>query len=223
MIKQDTTNFEEQLKEVVMVCPECSNKETLQIPKQIINQSKQLTTVSIPIGVVCDHSFQAFIDKNFKVRGYQKVDFELSKMEYLGDSVESSVHEVKEQKTMQATITPLFARIINMLRKFINKNINETMGSAIFTLEGKLVYSSLPLDTLYNTIREFETRNEKNLILVKKLFLLLENDHKIFSQFLKILEHKLIIVVMFNENVKLGMGNLHLNNIIKEIQQIPLK
>ncbi len=206
-----------------MVCPECSNKEILQIPRQIINQSKQLTTVSIPKGIVCEHSFQAFVDKNFKVRGYQKVDFELSKMEYFGDSVESSVHEVKEQKTMHATITPLFARIINLLRKFIDQNANETMGSAIFTLEGKVVYSSLPLDTLYNTIREFETRNEKNLILVKKLFLVLENDHKLFSQFLELLEHKLIIVLMFNENVKLGMGSLLLNNVIKDIQKIPLK
>jgi hypothetical protein len=218
MIKEEAAKFEDQIKEVVMVCPECHNKDTLQIPRQIINQSKQLTTVSIPTGVICEHSFQAFIDKNFKVRGYQKVDFELSKMEYFGDSVEGTVEESKEETTIQATITPLFARIINILRKFIDENINDTMGSAIFTLEGKVVYSSLPLDTLYNTIREFETRNEKNLILVKKLFLLLENDHKIFTQFLEILEHKLIILLMFNENIKLGMGNLLLNNIIKDIK-----
>ena len=219
MIQEDTTNFEKQSKEVPMICPECKKGEKLQIPRQIINQSKQLTTVSIPAGVVCEHSFQAFIDKNFKVRGYQKVDFELSKMEYFGDSVQATIDESPEQKTLQTTITPFFARIINILRKFIEDNKDQTEGTAIFTLEGKVIYSSLPLNTLYNTIREFETRNEKNLILVKKLFLLLENDHKLFSQFLELLNHKLIIVLMFNENVKLGMGNLYLNNIIKDIQK----
>jgi len=40
-----------------------------------------LTTVSIPFGLICNHSFNAFIDKKFKVRGYQKVDFEISKIE----------------------------------------------------------------------------------------------------------------------------------------------
>jgi len=222
MIREETAEFEEQLKEVPMICPECKKGEKLQIPQQIINQSKQLTTVSIPAGVVCEHSFQAFIDKNFKVRGYQKVDFELSKMEYFGDSVEGTVDEEQRKQAMQVAITPLFAKIINSLRDFVDGN-EDYMGSAIFTLEGKMVYSSLPLDTLYNTIREFETRSEKNLILVKKLFLLLENDYKIFSQFLKLREHKLIIVLMFNEYVKLGMGNLLLNKLIEQIQETALK
>jgi hypothetical protein len=37
-----------------------------------------LTTISLPKGLVCDHHFQAFVDKNFVVRGYQKVDFEFA-------------------------------------------------------------------------------------------------------------------------------------------------
>ncbi len=37
-----------------------------------------MTTVSIPKHKICKHHFQAFVDKNFKVRGYQKVDFVFS-------------------------------------------------------------------------------------------------------------------------------------------------
>ena len=37
----------------------------------------QLTTISIPKDTVCKHHFQAFVDKQFRIRGYQKVDFEL--------------------------------------------------------------------------------------------------------------------------------------------------
>ncbi len=50
----------------------------LKFPRSVINRAKQLTTISLPKGLVCDHHFQAFIDKNFVVRGYQKVDFEFA-------------------------------------------------------------------------------------------------------------------------------------------------
>ena len=57
-------------------CPVCKSEKKLKFPKMIINQAKQLTTISIPKGLVCEHHFQTFVDKNFMVRGYQKVDFE---------------------------------------------------------------------------------------------------------------------------------------------------
>jgi len=35
--------------------------------------------MSIASGLVCEHQFQAFVDKNCAVRGYQRVDFEFEK------------------------------------------------------------------------------------------------------------------------------------------------
>ena len=61
---------------VQFICPVCKSSKELKISKSVIKQAKSLTTVSIPSGLICKHSFQAFIDKQFKVRGYQKVDFE---------------------------------------------------------------------------------------------------------------------------------------------------
>lgn len=63
--------------QVKLVCPVCKTRKDLKLPESIINQSGQLTTISVPNGLVCDHHFQAFVDKQFKVRGYQKVDFEI--------------------------------------------------------------------------------------------------------------------------------------------------
>ena len=54
----------------------CKVNKELKFPKSIINEARQLTTISLPKGLLCDHHFQAFVDKNFIVRGYQKVDFE---------------------------------------------------------------------------------------------------------------------------------------------------
>ena len=64
--------------QVKVSCPICKTEKILKFPKTVINQAKQLTTISLPKGLVCDHHFQAFVDKNFVVRGYQKVDFEFA-------------------------------------------------------------------------------------------------------------------------------------------------
>ena len=63
-------------KEVNISCPICKTKLRILVPITVINGSKQLTTLSIPRNKGCDHHYQAFIDKNFIVRGYQKVDYE---------------------------------------------------------------------------------------------------------------------------------------------------
>ena len=64
-------------KQVRLVCPVCRTKKILKLPESVLNQTGQLTTISIPNGLICDHHFQAFVDNQFKVRGYQKVDFEI--------------------------------------------------------------------------------------------------------------------------------------------------
>ena len=59
-----------------ITCPVCKVHKELKFPKSVVNKARQLTTISLPKGLICDHHFQAFVDKNFIVRGYQKVDFE---------------------------------------------------------------------------------------------------------------------------------------------------
>lgn len=61
---------------ISIVCPICKVKINIRVPKTVINESKQLTTVSIPKEIGCEHHYQIFVDKNFVVRGYQKVDYE---------------------------------------------------------------------------------------------------------------------------------------------------
>ena len=62
--------------DVTINCPVCKSCKVLKFPKSVISKSRHLTTISLPKGLICDHHFQAFLDKNFAVRGYQKVDFE---------------------------------------------------------------------------------------------------------------------------------------------------
>ena len=68
----------EESKKVPITCPICKAKKIIEIPESIIKNSSRLTTISLRKGLVCEHHFQIFIDKNFKVRGYQKVDLEMA-------------------------------------------------------------------------------------------------------------------------------------------------
>ncbi|TFG26134.1 MAG: hypothetical protein EU532_10675, partial [Promethearchaeota archaeon] len=67
--------------DVEIICPICRTKRIINIPMRIIDQSKQLTSIFIPLGRVCDHAFIPFIDKQLKVRGYQKLDVLLDDIE----------------------------------------------------------------------------------------------------------------------------------------------
>ena len=215
MIKEKESSYEEQVKEVQMVCPVCSNTNKISIPIKVVIQSKQLTTVSVPSGLVCEHTFQAFVDKNFKVRGYQKVDYELSKMEILAGSGDTS--EPIEGKQSSLSSLPLFQDVINLLRR--NVDDREVLGSGLFTIDGKVLYSSLPHNTLSNTIREFEVRETNQLIRIQKMLLELENDQKVCSQYMEIYGTKFILVLVFSPIVRMGMGILLLNKLVQKIME----
>lgn len=62
--------------EVRIICPICKSEKGIDISVSIL-KSKSLTTISIPKNQICEHHFQAFVDKDFNVRGYQEVDFEI--------------------------------------------------------------------------------------------------------------------------------------------------
>ena len=221
MTVQNSINHsdEDLLEDILIVCPKCKNKKILKIPKKVINQAKQLTTISIPSHAVCEHSFQSFVDKNFKIRGYQNVDFEFNHMEFY-ESTKSGLDDQEDtgSQDQDFSSSPIFQKVIQLLRNCVDDK--EVLGSGILTLQGKVLYSSLPQTTLFNTIREFEVRSEKNLVNVKKMYLELENNEKFISIFMEINEMKFNLILMFSFRTKFGMGNLRIRDLLKKIERI---
>ena len=62
---------------VNIICPICKKCKDIRIPEFTDAQKSHLLTISIPKGMICEHHFQVFVDKNYNIRGYQKVDIEL--------------------------------------------------------------------------------------------------------------------------------------------------
>ena len=106
-------------KDIRIICPKCKSENTLKVPQKIINETKQLTTVSIPADLICEHSFQAFIDKNFIVRGYQQVDFEFSNIEFYESSAEN-LEGAQSDDDDSISSLPLFQDIIQLLRNSVD-------------------------------------------------------------------------------------------------------
>jgi len=217
MIAEKNIDHEETYKEVLVRCPICDIKKNLNMPYKIINQSKQLTTVSIPKGLVCEHSFQAFLDKNFKVRGYQKVDFEFKRMDYYESTIGELEEEQKaEEDSNQLASLPSFQKILDLLRKVVD-NV-EILGSGLFTIEGHVLYSSLPEEIISNVMKEFEVRAEKDLFKLDKMFLELDSKDKICSRYMQIDKLNFVLVLFFSKKVKMGMGNLIMKDLSKKLK-----
>jgi hypothetical protein len=130
------------IKKINFICPICKSKKDVDLPESIINQNMQLTTISIPKDMVCKHHFQAFVDKQFRIRGYQKVDFALPS---------------KKKKVLVKNDDELFDNLIlegNHLEycpKITDKTIEKEGKEANFSIHQK----EMTLEEIYEEFWEF--------------------------------------------------------------------
>ena len=65
--------------EVLLECPICHAKDFVTLNGEVSKNEAGLTKILVPKKLLCKHTFQVFVDKNYKVRSYQKIDLELTK------------------------------------------------------------------------------------------------------------------------------------------------
>ncbi|MFX0105196.1 MAG: hypothetical protein ACFE75_06870 [Candidatus Hodarchaeota archaeon] len=148
---------------IQFICPICKSKKLLEIPKSVIKEAKQLTTMSIARGLVCEHQFQAFVDKNYQVRGYQRVDYE----------IENTLNEEKSSD-LSNTIeddNELFENLI-LEGNYLEYAPKETKLNNIKSLKNKEPPSrenKMSLKEIYNEFWEFiDEDNERFRDLINK-------------------------------------------------------
>lgn len=68
------------VKPIHVICPICNKETKIDIPIFVVNYAKDgMVKIQIPQGSCCqEHSFMAFVDKKFVVRGYQNADIEFN-------------------------------------------------------------------------------------------------------------------------------------------------
>jgi Ras-related protein Rab-1A len=70
-------NKEVETHTIRVICPTCKQSKKISVPKSIVKEAENVVTFSIPNNLVCKHQFQIFVDKDFAIRGYQRVDYEI--------------------------------------------------------------------------------------------------------------------------------------------------
>ncbi len=130
-------------------------------------------------------------------------------------NIDSIIKGVDELSSSQ----PLYKKIIDLIKRLTLEN--EIVGAALFTINGMVIFSSLPQDVLLSSLKELEIRHivasEYSLT-----FYSLENNQKVFSSIIDIpwKLDPLLIVVLYESSVPLGMCEVNLEKITKTIQNI---
>ncbi|MFX0011031.1 MAG: hypothetical protein ACFE9R_12000, partial [Candidatus Hermodarchaeota archaeon] len=114
---KDSDQVEDNFKKIMIICPECEHQKYLKVPIKLINQSSNVTTISVPSGIVCSHNFQVFVDKFFDIRGYQLADFEFTKLEFYEGKI--GVQEQRDPHDHTLASSPKFQEVINLLRNVL--------------------------------------------------------------------------------------------------------
>ena len=216
-ITEENLSQKELFENILLRCPKCETQKKIKVPSKILTQSGTVITIGIPVGLICDHSFQAYVDKYSDVRGYQVVDFVIPKTEYFQSDLPKQDQKLKD-KQYEFTKLPLYQDIINLLRNCVDDR--EILGSAVFTTKGNVLYSSISQNTLIDTIREFEVRNKEKLHSISKMFLELKNHQKVCSEYLEIHGLEVILILIFSEMVNFAIGNMYLKDVVKKIEKL---
>ncbi len=129
--------------DVNIICPNCKTKKTINVPERLIAESDSLYRPLIPSGRVCEHSFIAFIDKNFKVRGYQKIDGSIDEFAGIVKKIEIKAKDL-DVFGIKMNISP--EMIINSILSTFNKR------RVLFLIENDTKYLANNLDEFFNFI-----------------------------------------------------------------------
>ena len=139
------------------ICPVCKARRVIQLPKSIVDQASNLTTISVPQNLVCKHHFQLFIDKNFEIRGYQKVDYQLNS------------EAIEKEKTLKPTYEDHFVNSLDLCQsseseKKTSKDIPEKLDCRVktSTFEDNFIKNhKMTLNEIYDEFWEFiDDKNE---------------------------------------------------------------
>jgi hypothetical protein len=137
-----------EVKPVKVICPICKKEKSVDIPVFLVNDAQDgMLKVEIPLGACCpEHSFMAFVDKKFVVRGYQNADIEFK----IGEK-EKGAKEKKEEG----------------LKDFSVPDMVNTIGPDIFAVILRGILVGIPI--LFLDTFDLYERVDKTVMLLREM------------------------------------------------------
>ncbi len=137
-----------EVKPIKVICPTCKREKSVEIPVFLVNDAQDgMLKVQIPLGACCpEHSFMAFVDKKFVVRGYQNADIEFK----IGDK-EKTAREKKEEGLKDFSVTDMV----------------NTIGPDIFSVILRGILVGIPI--LFLDTFDLYERVDKAVVLLREM------------------------------------------------------
>lgn len=132
---------------VKIECPICDKKGTIEVSEEIMkNVSRGLLAINISDGIVCSHSFIAYIDINFEVRDYFTTDFQVE------------IPEITPAEKIQASKIPSKEILdIDLIRLNISSTLLKYILKSIFSKQKIILLSNQQF--LYEHVEFFQIHN----------------------------------------------------------------
>ena len=221
-------NKEDIGKSINFVCPICKKEKKIKILASKLSKSATLTTISIQKNEICEHHFQAFIDKNYVIRGYQKVDFEIDSKNKLpkGDFFMKSII-AGDYKVGKTAITRRFVEnkfeqgyLPTLQLKISKKNINfgsTNLTYVIWDIGGQVFHMS-PYRTQF-----YEGAQSAVIVVDRTRYETLENAQRWYEDTLKVIKSKIPFILVGNKSDLNGEIVVSEKDIIEKAKELDLK
>ncbi|TFF87081.1 MAG: hypothetical protein EU550_04105 [Promethearchaeota archaeon] len=137
-------------------------------------------------------------------------------MEFYGDNIDIVTHEKEtEEDIVNYNFTILIRKVINILRSNLGKK--GIVGGGIFSLSGKILYTSLPEEILLKITKEIEIRIEREVLDLKKVFYVFKDSKVMILDYLEVSGFEFIIGVNYSGDLDISSINATHRIIINDI------
>jgi len=186
-------------------CPSCSKNNFIEVSDdKVKNAARGLFAVNIEEGIVCEHSFVAYVDKNFVVRDTFKADFQIE----LPDAISEEITEVEKDLSdlfetdliklnLTATLLGYVLRAMIYKKKIVIISDQTYMFSQISNFFDYLTQNAFNIDLTVTTVENYDIKTFGEHFTFKGWEVINDFDGKIQSTKLNV--EKTIIQKFLNE------------------------
>jgi predicted regulator of Ras-like GTPase activity (Roadblock/LC7/MglB family) len=232
-IPQNTTAS----KTFTLKCPTCKANVSVAIPLNVKDLGQGgLTNVLIPhTATPCNHAMQIFLDQNYRVRGYTRIDYVNEELAHDADMKRATAQSTsssffkgrpldeRDESALSAEEKALKENLQDIIRKFA-ASMPHVKAVACFDYEGFIIAKALAEEVMLEEILLLAgSMMTQSSVMSKSLRISSLTDFTITSETAKITVKKageVLILVYYGKDVKEGLMKFNLNKLADDIKAI---
>ena len=173
------------MKELEVRCPSCSSRGYIEVSEQEVEKAERgVFAINVSEGIVCEHSFVAYIDKNLSVRDTFIADFQLELPEISPPLVKEPVTSSQLESidvsliklNLPASLLVNIIRAIFFKRKVLILTDQKFMIDQIHNFFDYITKNSFEASILVKSEEQYQLESDNDYIVLKNNLILQDNS-----------------------------------------------